>query len=81
MKIKPDKVSHYFTCYAICLSLCFIMPVMFAVITALAIGAAKELLYDQKLGRGVASWGDMAANCAGAVSAAVFYLIFSGGCV
>jgi len=64
MKIKPDKVSHFFTIYAICLSLCFIMPVIPAVIVSLAIGAAKELLYDQR-----GDWCDMAANGAGAVSA------------
>jgi hypothetical protein len=39
------------------------------------IGAAKEVYYDYKLGRGTPDWRDMAANCIGVATSTIIILM------
>lgn len=63
-----DKIEHYKFCY----NLTAKFPPYIRIVTfilALAIGAAKELVYDLMLGKGHPEWADFKADYYGAMDA------------
>lgn len=64
-----DKVLHFTATLLLCLALCAVTGMAWVgFLITLAVGAAKEWLYDARQPDNHADWQDMAANTAGAVT-------------
>ena len=66
-----DKKWHMILSAAICLFLGLLLPVWTAAGITLALGAAKELIYDWAMKRGTPEWLDFAADVAGIIIALI----------
>lgn len=73
---NTDKILHASASLLIVLALAVIVPPGWAVVLALLIGAAKELVWDLLLHQGDPSWLDFAADAAGAALGAALLLLF-----
>ena len=74
-QLPQDKANHALYCAVICTALMLVLPLVGAVAITFLIAAAKELIHDLYLGKGKASWSDMAANLLGAFLPAVASLL------
>ena len=79
--MRSDYIAHFIAGWAFTLSSCFIVPVIPALFVGVIAGILKEVLHDDLLQRGEPELADALWTAAGAICAALFYLIFSGGCV
>jgi hypothetical protein len=66
-----DKVHHVVYSFALTVVGSLLLGPVTGTIIALAIGAAKELIWDWLLKRGHADWWDMVANCGGVAVALI----------
>ena len=73
MNIRHDKLLHAETCALVCIILAHLLPLWTAATAAVALGIVKEV-WDKRHG-GVASWADLAADCAGAAAGIIIGLI------
>jgi hypothetical protein len=63
--IPHDKALHFLISALMLMYLTEFFSLMYATIIALLIGAAKEYIWDYKIGKGVPDWYDMLANTLG----------------
>lgn len=84
--LARDKVEHFAGSCILVLALMYVIVVKaeiqepypalpISILCALAIGAAKEVVYDYYLGLGNPSWRDMIANSAGVSLGALIVLM------
>jgi len=64
-----DKLIHLMGCFVVCTVLSAVIPAPFAAGVTLALGAAKELIYDGLLKKGTPEWADWWADVAGVLLA------------
>ena len=64
-----DKKIHFIGSFAVCYALSLILITWQAALITLALGAAKELVYDKLMGKGTPEWLDFAADAAGVIIA------------
>lgn len=74
--MRHDLIDHFVICALLTLALGLFMGPVAAAGVALAIGLAKEAVWDWALKRGTADWSDVVANVGGA-SAAALLIAFS----
>ena len=63
--LGQDGLAHIACCAALCGLLGLVLPLWAAALATLAVGAAKELVYDKWLGKGTASWKDLLCDIIG----------------
>ena len=68
-----DKIYHAFVSFTAVVTFAHAMPLLYAVIITLVVGALKEW-YDHEHPPHQAEWNDFWADCAGAALAAVVLL-------
>lgn len=66
-----DKLHHMVYSFALAIAGAFLFGPTAGVVLALAVGVAKELVWDGLLGRGHPDVWDMLANCVGVMAALV----------
>lgn len=69
MKVRIDKIYHAVASYTAVLTLALFMPLAYAVVATLVVGALKEW-YDHEHPPHQAEWSDFWADVVGAVLAA-----------
>ena len=79
--MRKDYLSHFIAGWAIAMTCCLFAPPLFAAFAGIGFGIAWETIHDDLLQRGEPELADALWTAAGAICAALFYLIFSGGCV
>jgi hypothetical protein len=67
LSIPHDKALHFLISALMLMYLAEFFSLMYATIIALLIGAAKEYIWDYKMGKGVPDWYDMFANALGVI--------------
>ena len=72
--MPTDKKIHLIGSGIVCLALSFVLPLIYAAGVTLVFGAAKELVYDWYLGKGMPDPWDFAADVAGVLLAWVVKL-------
>ena len=67
--ILKDKLRHIVYSFALVVAGAFFMPLGWAALIVVVIGALKEWYWDGRLKRGVPEWGDFVADLIGVVLA------------
>ena len=60
-----DGLAHILVCLVLCAVLGAFLPLWAAVLVTLAIGVAKELVWDLWLKKGTAEWRDIVSDAVG----------------
>lgn len=63
--LTADKAMHFMACALVAALAGSLLPWWAGACIALALGAAKELVWDLWMGRGTSSWWDFLADVAG----------------
>lgn len=63
--LGQDGLAHIVCCAALCGLLGLVLPLCAAALVTLAVGVAKELVWDKWLGKGTASWKDLLCDLVG----------------
>lgn len=69
-----DGLAHVLVSLVLCGVLSAVLPLWAAVLVTLAVGVAKELVWDLWLGKGTAEWRDIIADAVGIALGAVLEL-------
>lgn len=70
-----DGLAHVLASLVLCAVLGAFMPLWAAVLVTLAVGVAKELVWDMWLGKGTAEWRDMVSDTVGIALGAALVLL------
>lgn len=70
-----DKKIHLIGSFVVCLLLSFVVHLLIAVGITLALGIAKELIYDKLLAKGTPEWNDFLADVVGVVGAVLIKVV------
>lgn len=72
--MRLDKALHFITSYSLTLSTALYLPLWVAVAATLIVGVGKEV-FDKVSGKGSAEFGDLLADVAGILVAALAVLL------
>ena len=70
-----DGLAHVLVSLILCAVLGVFLPLWAAVLITLAIGVAKELIWDRWMGRGTADWHDIICDAVGIVWGVVIEIL------
>ena len=70
-----DGLAHILVSLVLCAVLGVFLPLWVAVLATLAIGAAKELVWDMAMKKGTAEWKDIIADAVGIALGAVLTVL------
>lgn len=70
-----DGLAHILASLVLCAVLGAFLPLWAAVLVTLAVGVAKELVWDLWLNKGTAEWRDMVSDAVGVLLGVVLVLL------
>ena len=70
-----DGLTHILVSLVLCAVLGAFLPLWAAVLVTLAMGVAKELVWDLWLGKGTAEWRDMVSDAVGVLLGVALVLL------